>query len=204
MNAGALALTRFQVAYMSRPYLKVREEFLNKLFVNIGDIGFRDMPQIGGAIEDELIAMVIMAFGAKREDRAELCGKILDALDTLTAPAKKVKTKPVPAETKPVPEVIVPDSQPPAVKLPMPVVVDNGLPEHDRNCVLDTCAKCGKIARFKKMKLVYCGKLIPKVAVECEKCKSVVKPFDTHTQAMLGWNSKQRELREKNGQASKS
>jgi hypothetical protein len=86
MNVGALALTRFQIAYMSRPYLKVGEEFLDKLFVNIGDIGFRKMGKVGVALEDELIAIVIRAFGSKLRERQELCGQALDALETLEKP----------------------------------------------------------------------------------------------------------------------
>jgi hypothetical protein len=207
MNMTAIALTRFQIAYMTRPYLKVKEEFLNKLFENIAEIGFRKMGKTGVKLEDELIALVIRAFGSGLQERQNLCGHALEALEILVRPDKVEKSKTpdetfiirfeVPEIEKGVQKMVIPSKLPEPVKVIESVAVDNGLPENDNNCVLDTCAKCGKIAKFKKIKLVRQGKLIPKLAVECGNCKSILKPFNNRTEAMLGWNSRQRELREK-------
>ena len=108
MNKGPLALTCFQFAYMSRPYLKVKESFLDKLFVNIGDIGFREMGETGVKLEDELLALAIRAFGARKlQDRQYLCGVALDALEVFKAPEKATEAPEAVVE-EPVEKIEVP------------------------------------------------------------------------------------------------
>jgi len=72
-----LSLVQLQIAYLARPRLRVKEEFMDKLYENIKKL------RLGKKLEEAMLAVVIKARGSPPAEREELCGRALDALEHL-------------------------------------------------------------------------------------------------------------------------
>lgn len=72
-----IAIVKFQFMYMTRPHLRVREEFLTALCRNIEKL------ELSKQSELEFLALAIAAFKAKMARRQEICSIALCALDAL-------------------------------------------------------------------------------------------------------------------------